>query len=363
MIFGSLIKIIWPVFLMSVVVIVFLCTSTENDNPLVDEIRAVMDRNAFPPPLYALLDELHATNIDKGLRNIDPYSRYYPPPISSMDSPSPLHIGINVFFHQSRFWIRTVPGGKADLAGMPEIAKLHSINGEKISDQTLTDLSDVFNAARAKGETALTVSAVADGTLRTFWLTPDSSSSISWMRIGSVIVVNIREFIAHETAPRLQSLYEAMEWEVAQVIIDLRGCNGGDLFEAIEIAGMFVPNDLPMVRLYSRSRPLQTYYAPSGTKISGPMALLIDRYTASAAEIFAGILQYHQITRLSGEKSFGKCLSQRFVTLSNGGKLRFTNIAVMFPDLTSCTGKGLQPDIVLPDVMMMKRSDILSAVI
>lgn len=321
-----------------------------------------MSEKAFPAPDASLLAKLDRSNIEKQLRIIDPYARYVSPQGSTKNSRPPMkYLGVELFSYRSRFWVRTDPGGSADIAGLPEIAVLHSIDGREISNLDLKKISGLLDEALKTNDVSLAVSSEANSQRKTYRISPSNTkpSSIMWKRFGTITVVRIPNFVSHETAPRLLSLYKTMKWEKGIVIIDLRNCSGGDLFEAIQIAGFFVPDGLPMVQLHDRSGKVQIYRAPSGAKRSTPAAVVIDRHTASAAEVFAGILQYHKLTRLVGETSYGKCVSQTVAPLVNGGTLWFTNILILFPDLHSCTGKGLRPDIVIDEVMVMKMGEIL----
>lgn len=86
------------------------------------------------------------------------------------------------------------------------------------------------------------------------------------------------------------------------------------------------------------------YRAPDAQTIDTPLTLRIGPDTACAAEIFAGILQARHRARIIGAPSHGKCRSQTETTLSDGRRLRFTNLRVVLPDGRDCEGTGILPD-------------------
>ena len=138
------------------------------------------------------------------------------------------------------------------------------------------------------------------------------------------------EFVSHETAPFFSGLYNTMDKKGDATLLDLRGCPGGDLFEAIEIAGLFVPAGLPLITTYDQKGKVHTYLSPAGDKLSAPAYILMDIRTASAAEILAGILKSYGLSRLVGDRSYGKCESQTVFNLTGGGQLWLTTLAVHF---------------------------------
>lgn len=78
--------------------------------------------------------------------------------------------------------------------------------------------------------------------------------------------------------------------------------------------------------------------------IIAPIDILIGPDTSSAAEVFAGILRIHANVRLIGERSYGKCSSQKGFPLAGGSTLLLTNLIVYFMDGRTCEGQGLEPD-------------------
>lgn len=334
-----------------------------NDNkntPPLDEIRAVMAQKVLWPPSSDLLAALSTERLEEGLRAIDPYARYIPPP--SLPSCPSLFLGIELFAHKSRLFMRSEPGGPSEQAGMPEICELQAINGKEILNMGFAAVSAQIDVALRQYQVVLSVVIHPGDKGKTYVVRPAEfhSPSFTWKQIGDYVVIRIREFIAHDTAPGIAALYKTIVRSNTKVVIDLRGCSGGDLFEAIEIAGMFVSRGTPLLNTRDRAGVVKQYQSQLGQKMPIPNMLLIDYRTASAAEFLAGILQHYHLTRLVGEKSVGKFVSQTPVLLSNGGEIMVTTHAIDIPDSISNNAGGVKPDISCPDISITKIADIIN---
>lgn len=328
--------------------------------PPIEEIRTVLTRFALRPPSPDTLAALNVDQLAFGLRAIDRYSQYIPPPSPAGTLTVPRRLGIDIISHNNQLWVRPDHNGPADKAGLPEISELRAINGKSVAKIDLASVSSELDGALQKKTVKLTVSEPSKRFSKTFTVKSAffQPPSFSWRQKDGFLIIRIREFIAHETAPGVIALLKTLAHLNSLIVIDLRGCSGGDLFEPIEIAGMLVPSGVPLVSTYDRSGQEKKYHAPSGKKLGGNFWVLMDHDTASAAEILAGILQHHHIALLAGETSVGKCVSQTVVPLTGGGGLSLTTHEVFFPGKTSCNDIGLKPDINIPDIGTMEMKDI-----
>jgi len=354
----------WFLLLLLIFLISTLISVSVHAAPPIEEIRTLMAKRALRPQPKELLAVLDVNNLEASLRALDPYARYVPSSSSSSDTSLTAHFGIEIFAYKSRLWVRPDFGGPADQAGIPEIGELLAINNKKVHGEDLDWISALIDKAKRDDHLSLTVASRPGGKGKTYKVKPATvqSSSITWRRVGADIVIRINEFASHDTAPCLAAIFTTLVRPGVRVILDLRGCSGGDLYEAIEIAGMFVASGLPLANTYDRSGAVQAYRAPAGQKLISPVCVLIDRRTASSAEILAGILRYHHLVRVVGERSFGKCVSQTLIPLSDGSGLWLTTLGISFPDNTSCSEAGIKPDIPMPDVSVAKYSDILKRI-
>jgi carboxyl-terminal processing protease len=331
--------------------------------PPLEEIRGIIAQRCLWIPSSSALKALNEKNLQAGLQEIDPNARYVSPSSFSsfVASTSTRRIGADIFLYNTHLWIRPESGGPADRAGLPEIGVLQAINANKISDQDFNHAIAVLDSKLISREVVLTVSGCPGIRGKTYRVRPAQyiAPSVIWHRTDGYMVIRIREFISHDTASSLSALYKTIIQTQSRVILDLRGCSGGDLLEAIEVAGMFVPQNRVMLRTYTRSGLAQTYRSPPNLKSTAPLWILIDHRTASSAEILAGVLHFYRLGKLVGEKSYGKCTSQISVPLSNGGGLWLTNLMIRFPDKNACSGALLRPDILIPGITISTLSDII----
>lgn len=144
------------------------------------------------------------------------------------------------------------------------------------------------------------------------------------------------------------------------LVLDLRGDGGGFLPEATALTGLFIDRG-PVVQLKDYTGRVEVLDDPSaGTLYDGPMVVMIDRYSASASEIFAGAIQDYGRGYVVGQRSFGKGTVQNLIPLD-----RWTNkpvegqLTVTIGKFYRVTGestqhRGVEPDIVLPSAIDME---------
>lgn len=135
--------------------------------------------------------------------------------------------------------------------------------------------------------------------------------------------------------------------EAKGVILDLRGNGGGMFNEALKTAKLFCDNE---VITYTAGRDEQNkhyYTTGEGALYTGPLVVLIDGKTASAAEVLAGGLQDISRAKIIGAHSFGKGTIQKITVMSNGGKLALTSEQFFTPSDKVINKKGIEPDVCL----------------
>ncbi len=151
-------------------------------------------------------------------------------------------------------------------------------------------------------------------------------------------------------------LGEFKDQRVDGVVIDLRGNGGGALTEATELTGLFIPEG-PVVQVKRSDGSLDIEQDPDPALFyDGPLALMVDRYSASASEIFAGAIQDYGRGIIIGEPTFGKGTVQTLIDLNRFvfrnsedlGRLRLTMAQFFRVNGGSTQFKGVVPDIVLP---------------
>ncbi|MDA8709364.1 carboxy terminal-processing peptidase [Gammaproteobacteria bacterium] len=135
--------------------------------------------------------------------------------------------------------------------------------------------------------------------------------------------------------------------EVDAVLIDLRGNSGGSLFEANKLTGLFVSSGATLQVKESNGATRSWGDARAKQIWKKPMAVMVDRYSASASEIFAGAIQDYQRGIIIGQKTFGKGTVQKLDSLSSG-QIKITESKFYRITGAGMQSKGIHPDITLP---------------
>ncbi|MCL2671884.1 MAG: threonine synthase [Clostridiales bacterium] len=144
----------------------------------------------------------------------------------------------------------------------------------------------------------------------------------------------------------MRAALEALtEQGMTRLVLDLRDNLGGMLHDCVEISGLFLPKGKVVTTLRDREG---TEVETHTTRLNGrdiPVALLVNDYSASASELFAGALRDHGVAKLFGTNTYGKGIVQSFRTLQGGGILKFTTHAYYTPNGICIQDTGLAPDV------------------
>ena len=131
------------------------------------------------------------------------------------------------------------------------------------------------------------------------------------------------------------------------LILDLRGNGGGFLFEAYSLAKLFIGRG-NVVQVMEANGTLQSLGHNLGQQnYDGPIVILVDKLSASASEILAGVIQDYDRGLVIGSQTFGKGTVQRMIELSHG-HLKFTEQKYYRVSGESTQNKGVEPDITIP---------------
>ncbi len=142
---------------------------------------------------------------------------------------------------------------------------------------------------------------------------------------------------------------ELQEEGIDGLVIDLRNNGGGSLFEARELTGLFIRRG-PTVQVRDVDQNVQVHTnSDANVYYSGPMAVLVNRLSASASEIFAGAMQDYQRAIVLGGQTFGKGTVQSLQRL-NHGEIKLTQAKFYRISGQSTQNKGVIPDIEFPSL-------------
>jgi carboxyl-terminal processing protease len=166
-------------------------------------------------------------------------------------------------------------------------------------------------------------------------------------------VVALTTFSPGVHAEVREAVEHALHAGARGIVFDLRHNGGGLVSEARLVTSIFVPRGV-IVTMRARTQPTLTLRASGGAIPSSvPMVVLVDRDTASAAEIVTAALQDHRRATIAGTHTFGKGVFQELEPLSNGGALDLTVGEYFTPNGRNLGGGGVKEGAgITPEVMI-----------
>lgn len=285
---------------------------------------------------------------------------------------------------------QVVPGGPADQSGKLHdddriVAVAEGRQGEPV-DVIGWRLEKVVDLIRGKRGTVVRLRIIPKGSApeagaTTITLTRDTikledqaakKSMLEIGRSGSISKIGVIQLPAfyidfearargdrhyRSTTRDVRELLGALVHDGAQgIVIDLRGNGGGSLLEANELTGLFIQEG-PVVQVRDADGDLDINEDDDPEiAYGGPLAVLVDRQSASASEIFAGAIQDYRRGLIVGEPTFGKGTVQNLIDLDSLGRWRRGNLGqikatvAQFFRITgaSTQHRGIEPDVTFP---------------
>lgn len=158
------------------------------------------------------------------------------------------------------------------------------------------------------------------------------------------------------TTRDVRKLIEALKKEkIDGLVIDLRDNGGGALQEAAALTGLFIDKG-PTVLVRGRKNRVEAYPDPEpGIVYDGPLAVLVNRMSASASEIFAGAIQDYRRGIIVGSQTFGKGTVQSLLNLDSG-QLKLTIAKFYRISGASTQHRGVLPDVAFPSEYNLKET-------
>jgi carboxyl-terminal processing protease len=289
------------------------------------------------------------------LQQLDPHSAY----ISAEDfnqANDPLKgnfDGIGIQFRIIRDSITVIgliSGGPSEKEGLLPGDRIITIDGQKAAGVKITNDEAIKKLKGPRG------SVVKVGVWRkdarkmlSFKITrgniATSTIDFSYMVSGNVGYVKLSGFSATTTPEFLEATNKLRSLGMTKLILDLRGNGGGILESAVEIADEFLGGEELIVYTKGYHRRQQSHYSGKGGTLKDvKLAVLIDEFSASAAEILAGALQDNDRAVIVGRRSFGKGLVQEQELLPDGSALRLT-VARYYTPTGRCIQKPYTDDV------------------
>ncbi len=320
----------------------------DSDGRLVHEVMDMLARDYYRPINRSQL-------VNKGLAGAvaslnDPYSHYFSPTdyraFLNQSNPHLSGVGIDVLPDPRGLQVVDVfPGSPAARAGLE-----HGDLIVKVGNTSLANRSADFASSLIKGPAGTRVTLTVEHAGHSRVLTITRANLVIPVATGKVITYHGRKIGDVELTSFTDGSGSELRGQVQKVlhqgaralILDLRQNGGGLLDEAVNVASVFIP-DGTIVSTRGRSQPTQVYVAKGGAISSSiPVVVLVDRGTASAAEIVTGALQDRHRALVVGTHTYGKGVFQEIQPLSNGGALDITVGEYFTPSGRNLGGGGVR---------------------
>ncbi len=284
----------------------------------------------------------------------DPYSTFFTPEeyTAWQDSLSGEYsgVGIEITLRSGRITVVTAfPGTPAEAGGVRSGDWIQAVNGESTEGWTLEKASSRIRGPA--GTTVILTIGREDGTVKEIPLVRQriqiEAVRSEYRAAEKVGYVRILRFDFDTPGLLGKALFSFPLTELAGLVIDLRGNPGGILSSAVEAASYFVDRGV-IVITRGPSFGERSYRSRGNSLPNLPLAVLVNKGTASAAEIMAGAIRDYKVGVLIGSPTFGKGLVQEIVMrLSDGGAIKLTTAEYLTPNKQSVQDVGLTPDILV----------------
>ena len=155
--------------------------------------------------------------------------------------------------------------------------------------------------------------------------------------------IQVTEFTEH-TAEQFEEALDSLQGDgMTALIVDLRSNPGGMLTSVCDMLDDILPKGL-LVYTEDRSGKRVDYTSTDEKTLDLPLAVLVNGYSASASEIFAGAIQDRKAGTIIGTTTYGKGVVQSILTLKDGSAFKITTNRYFTPSGTCIQGIGITPD-------------------
>ncbi len=300
------------------------------------------------------VDSLVESTLPNLLSNLDPHSNYIPAEDLQAvnDDLDGSFSGIGISFTMLTDTVivnEVIAGGPSEKMGLMPGDRIMTINDSLVAGQNIPNTDIVKMLKGEKGtKVKLGIKRNSAKKMLTFDVTrgdiPVNSIDASYMITPETGYIKVNKFGRTTRDEFLTDLVKLKGKGATRYIVDLRGNGGGFLEMAIYMANEFLPANSPIV--FTRGRkPMedsQVFSDGSGSFQDAQLIVLLDEYSASASEIFAGAMQDNDRALIVGRRSFGKGLVQRQTTLPDSSAIRLT-VQRYFTPSGRCIQKDYKP--------------------
>lgn len=306
--------------------------------------------------------------IDAFLNYLDPHSNFLDQKSysSMMETTSGEFFGIGIVIDNTRKTkdraltiVEIIPDGPAEKAGLMQYDKIVEIDEKSLEGLTTDEAIKLIKGEKGS-KVSLKVIREGQPDLVSVDVTRDmvkTQASLSfYIKNQNIYYLSLTTFSENAITQVENLLKKATKKTYRGIILDLRNNSGGLLHAVITIAGLFLPKGSVIAITKDKHDKVIESYKTKRDPIANnktPIFILINNYTASAAEILAGCLKIHadsphpkqnSLVFLVGTPTFGKGSVQEVIPVNNNCAITLTTSLYFLPDNNSIQGIGITPD-------------------
>lgn len=278
-------------------------------------------------------DTLVTEAIKAMLKTLDPHSAYTSPK-ETKEFTEPLNgkfSGIGIQFNMLEdtvYVIQTISGGPSEKVGIMAGDRIVCANDTVLAGKKMVNTQVMKHLRGPKGSHVM-LKIKRGNELIDFEVTRDDiplySVDETFMATPTTGYIHISRF-AEDTAKEVREALDKLRRQgMKDLIIDLSDNGGGYLGAAVEMAEEFLPAGTTVVSTAGRAAPPSKFTTErTGSFLDGELVVIVNQFSASAAEIFAGAMQDNDRGLVVGRRTFGKGLVQRPMPFPDGSMIRLT---------------------------------------
>ncbi len=304
----------------------------------------------------------------------DPYSEYYTEEEyeSLMESTSGEYNGIGVSISQKEengeITIATVfDDTPAKEAGIQEGDVIVAVDG---NDMTGKSSQDVVSMIKGKTDGTVTITVMRNGEkldIQVEIRKVERPTVANHMMDGNIGYIKLGEFDGVSTSQFSEALNELKDQGMEKLVIDIRDNPGGRLDVVCDLLDLFVDKDKLIVYTKDKNGNKQEEYTRYDASVKDiPISIIVNGNSASAAEVFTGVMQDYGLAKIVGTQTFGKGIVQKILDMGDGSAVKLTVSKYYLPNDENIHGQGITPDYVIDadenteeDVQLNKAVEVL----
>ena len=307
--------------------------------------------------LHDVTDEELRNGMFKGLLAAldDPYSEYYTAEElnSMMEQSEGIYYGIGAYVQLDESTglpkiSGVIAGSPAEAANLRADDLIYEVDGTSTYGLNLTEAVSLIKGPEGT-EVELTLIREGESDYLTLTLTRrkvESPTVEFSMLEDDMAYIQVTEFDAVTVDQFADALAMAKGSNAEGIILDLRGNPGGNLDAVVDMCNMILPEGM-IVYTEDKYGNRQEFKSDGKHELELPLVVLVDKNSASAAEIMAGAIKDYELGTLVGTTTFGKGIVQQIMSFKeDGSAIKLTISAYFTPKGNNIHGIGIVPDVV-----------------